>query len=170
MNTSRSRSKVFALFVTAVVFTSIAGAWGAPTLDPLALGRQYTSWFYAGETDRIWPLLSPEMRKLMGSAGGLENFSNSVIQQFGMETKVLAEHTQPTGTGAVIYERIATFSEAPSRVLIQWTVGSDGTVTGLIVRPVSQEMPAPVRLFIGASGRKEISNESLAQRAQRPPR
>jgi len=149
MNTSRSRSRSFLLFVGIAVCTSVTGAWGAVAPDPLAPGRHYTSWFYAGETDRLWQLFSPEMKKLAGSAEGLKKFRDDVIQQAGNETMVLAEHVQPAGHGVVVYERTATFSAAPSTWLVQWTVKDDGTVTGFFVHPAPQEALALADLTCG---------------------
>ena len=137
-----ARSSSALLFVAIAICTSVVGACGAAAPDTLALGRQYTSWFYAGETGRLWQLFSPEMKKLMGSAEGLKKFRATVIQQNGYETKVLAEHTQPIGFGTMIYERIGSFSAAPSPVRMQWAVESDGTVTGFIVQLASEKVPA----------------------------
>ncbi len=116
-----------------------ARARGAAPSDPLVLGRQCTAWFYAGETDRIWQLSSPEMRKLLGSAEGLKAFRDGVVRQAGQETAVLAEKVRPTEAGAMLYERVSKFSAAASPWLLQWGLGQDGSVNRLLIQPAPQE-------------------------------
>jgi len=161
MKTARSRSKALLLFVV-VAASAAVGARGVAAPDPLTLGRQYAAWFHAGETDRIWQHFSPEMKKIAGSAEGLKTFRDTMIQQVGNETNVLEEHVQTTGSGAMLYERIASFSAAPSPWLMKCAVGSDGAVTGFFFGPAAlASKPAPVRLLVGASGRKQVTNETL---------
>jgi len=138
MNIAVSRPKSLLLFVVVAACASVR-AWGAAAPDSLTLGRQYTALFYAGETDRIWQVFSPEMKKVLGSAEALKEFRDKVIQQTGQETSVLSEHVQPSGSGALIYERLASFSAAPSPWLVQWALESDGTVTGFTIQPAPSQ-------------------------------
>jgi hypothetical protein len=140
-----ARSNSFLLLVVIAVCALAVEACGAAAPeDTLALGRKYTSWFYAGETDRLWQLFSPQMKTLFGNVDGLKTFRATVIRDWGHETKVLKEHTQPVGIGTAVYQRIGSFSAAPSPVRIEWGVESDGTVTGLFVRLASEKVPAGV--------------------------
>lgn len=154
------KTKVLLLLAGIVVCTSVPRAWGVPSPDPLALGRQYSSWFYAGETDRIWQLFSPEMRQLVGSAQGLKQFRAQVVEKCGHEIKVLDEHAQTLESG-LYYERQVLCSAATTPMLVRWAVGRDGRVTGFSVDLISQAVH-PVRLLVGPRGRKEISNDPLA--------
>ncbi len=136
-----ARSSSILLFF-AITICSVVGACRAAAPDPLALGRQYTSWFYTGETDRLWQLFSPEMKKVFGTVDGLKRFRAMIIRDWGHETKVLTEQTQSFGFRVNIYERIGSFSVAPSPVRIEWAVESDGTVTGFFVKLASEKVPA----------------------------
>jgi murein DD-endopeptidase MepM/ murein hydrolase activator NlpD len=132
-------SRIFRLAVGAVgVAPLLATALAAQVPDPLATGRQYTAWFYAGETARIWERFSPEMKAALASAESLAQFRRQVIDQIGTEDKVLAEKVAPSGQFQV-YLRKVKFSGAATPVDVQWTLQLDGGVAGFFIRPAQQE-------------------------------
>jgi hypothetical protein len=122
---------------------ALAQAPQAPQVQkpsPLETGRQYTTWFYQGETDRLWDLFSPEMKKAIGSAEALKTFRGQVDAQAGTETAVVDEKVTPNG-GLQLYVRTARFSKAPMPILVQWALDPAGHVAGFAVRPAATEKP-----------------------------
>lgn len=109
-----------------------------PANDPLATGRRYTTWFYAGETARIWERFSTGMREAIGGADKLARFREQVEAQVGKEERVLDEKVTSM-EGAQVYLRTVKFTGAPTPVDVQWTLTGDGTVIGFFIRPKQQE-------------------------------
>jgi hypothetical protein len=111
-----------------------------PTVSPpepqstTAYGRAYTAWFYAGEIDRLWDRLSPEMRQLFGTPAGLRSFRGEVQTDAGAERQVIEERVVPW-LQSEIYNRTATFAKLGDPLWIQWTLGPTGVVLGLLVKP-----------------------------------
>lgn len=168
------------LFLIAV--TALAQAQ-SPKLDPLETGRQYTAWFYAGETGRLWELFSPEMKQAIGSAEKLKAFRDQVGDQLGTETAVVDEKVEPSGLYQV-YTRKARFSKSPDRRFVTlWTLNGKGTIAGFFIRPdTSTEAPSshldyqtktPLRLpfdgewFVFWGGRTVAQNYHAAYPDQR---
>ncbi|HEX2223084.1 MAG TPA: M23 family metallopeptidase [Thermoanaerobaculia bacterium] len=170
------------LWIATLLAVGSAAARGQTSAaDARELGRQYTEWFYSGETARLWGRLSPEMKKLFGTAEGLAGFRTQVEAQAGTETAVLSEEVQERD-GLRAYLRLARFSKAPGPVAVQWVVAADGTVTGFAVRPQPQEAASqhldyrtktPLRLpfqgewFVFWGGRTVAENYHAATRDQR---
>jgi hypothetical protein len=107
-------------------------------IDLQETGRQYTSWFYKGEIERIWEHFSPEMKKAIGSVEALRTFRTQVESQLGTETSILSEKVSPVDSFQV-YTRKAKFSKAPMTIVVEWALNSDGTVAGFFVRPEQKE-------------------------------
>jgi murein DD-endopeptidase MepM/ murein hydrolase activator NlpD len=128
------------LLATAASFIA-ASAADAQVPDPKATGRQYTAWFYAGETEKIWQRFSPEMKGSIGSAEKLAEFRRQVMEQVGTEEKVLAEKVAPSGQFQV-YLRTVKLSGSATPVDVQWTLQADGGVAGFFIRPKQQEAPS----------------------------
>jgi murein DD-endopeptidase MepM/ murein hydrolase activator NlpD len=61
-----------------------------------------------------------------------------------VEQSVVDEKTE-TQEGLQVYRRIARFSKAPGRVVVQWTLGPDGSVQAFFIRPLPEE-PTPQQL------------------------
>jgi hypothetical protein len=40
-----------------------------------------------------------------------------------------------------VYSRLATFERSTHRMLLQWTLTRDGTVTGFMLRPATDSLP-----------------------------
>jgi hypothetical protein len=126
------------LLATLVAPASAQPAKLDPQMDPQKTGRQYTTWFYTGEIDRIWERFSPEMKKAMGSVETLRAFRTQVESQIGTETSILNEKVSPVDSFQV-YTRKAKFSKAPMTIVVEWTLSGDGTIAGFFVRPEQKE-------------------------------
>lgn len=111
-----------------------------PTVSPepekatMEYGRAYTDWFYAGETERLWGRLSPDMRQAFGTLAELRAFRAQVQTDAGAERQVLEERVTPW-LQSEIYNRTATFAKIPGPLWIQWTLDPAGAVLGFLVKP-----------------------------------
>jgi murein DD-endopeptidase MepM/ murein hydrolase activator NlpD len=112
-----------------------------PPSPVLEQGRALTASFYKGEMDALWARFSPEMKKGIGSVENLRGFRTQVEGQAGVEESV-ADEKVDSKDGFRIYQRIARFSKAPMRIMVQWTLGPDDSVAGFFIRPVPE---APAR-------------------------
>lgn len=111
-----------------------AAARSDKVIDPKETGRQYTTWFYGGEADRLWELFSPEMKKALGSVEKLKEFRAQIQEQAGTETDILDEKVIPS-QGLRVYVRKARFSKVPTPVVVQWALTDEGIVAGFFVQP-----------------------------------
>lgn len=149
--------------------------------DPLETGRQYTSWFYAGETAQLWERFTPEMKRAIGTAEGLGQFREQVRSQGGEETQVISEKVTPSPPFQ-IYSRTVRMSKAPVPIVVQWTLDASGNVAGFFIRPVQEPAPSkhldyqtktPLRLpfegewFVFWGGRTEAENYHVIAPDQR---
>jgi len=96
-----------------------------PASPVLEQGRALTTFFYRGDVDALWARFSPEMKKGLGSADNLRGFRAQVETQAGIEESVVDENVE-SAEGFQVYKRIARFSKAPVRVMVQWTLAADG--------------------------------------------
>jgi hypothetical protein len=123
----------------AATLVALACAPGTDRPERLVLeqGRQYTSWLYGSQYDKLWDRFSPEMRQAFGSVGDLANFASRAVTRMGREQGTVderVERTEPFG----IYSRTASFDNAPKRMRIEWSLTNDGEVTGLLLRPATE--------------------------------
>lgn len=159
----------------------LAAALMGTAPDPLATGRQYTSWFYASETARLWERFTPEMKQAIGTAEGLAQFREQVRSQGGEEAEVVSEQVTPSPPFQV-YSRTVRMSKAPMPILVQWTLDDSGNVAGFFIRPVQEPAPSkhldyqtktPLRLpfegewFVFWGGRTEAENYHVVAPDQR---
>ena len=110
-------------------------------IDPQALGRQYTAWFYAGEAEKLWERFSPEMKKALTSADNLKTFRGQVEAQIGTETEIVSEQITPSPPYQV-YLRTVRMSKAPMPVIVQFALDASGTIVGFFIRPVQEPAPS----------------------------
>ena len=98
-------------------------------------GRTYTAWLYGSEYQKLWDRFSPEMRQTFGSVGELADFAGRAVKNLGTEQGKADEQVN-RAEPFVVYSRSASFDKSRHRMLIEWSLGQDGAVTGLVVRPV----------------------------------
>jgi hypothetical protein len=106
----------------------------------LEQGRQYTTWLYASQYQKLWDRFSPDMQQTFGSVADLASFAGRAIERLGPEKRALDERVNGAAPFSV-YQRTASFTTSRRPMLIEWSLGSDGAVTGLVVRPVPDEQP-----------------------------
>src|SRR5262245_41669605 len=112
--------------------------------SPLEQGRALTTAFYQGNMDTVWARFSPRMRQAIGNVEALRGFLAQVQGQVGVEQEVLEEKVE-AAEGLQAYRRMARFSKAPGRVMVQWALATDGTVEGFSIRP-APEPPSAAQL------------------------
>jgi hypothetical protein len=101
-------------------------------------GRMYTAWLYGSEYNKLWERFSPEMRQTFGSVTDLASFAGRALEQLGVERKVVDERVEKADP-FLVYSRAASFNKSEHPMLIEWSLGRDGEVTGLVVRPVPEK-------------------------------
>jgi hypothetical protein len=120
----------------AAALAAAACASGTDRQDKTLLeqGRQYTSWLYGSEYEKLWNRFSPEMRESFGSVTDLATFAGRAVTRLGREQGAVDERVDRAEPFR-IYSRTASFDNAPSRMRLEWSLTEDGKVTGLVLRP-----------------------------------
>ena len=106
----------------------------------LEQGRQYTTWLYGSQYQKLWDRFSPDMRETFGSVADLASFAGRSVSRLGPEKRALDERVAD-GAPFSVYQRTASFDASRRPMLIEWSLARDGAVTGLVVRPVPDEQP-----------------------------
>ena len=104
----------------------------------LEQGRLYTTWLYGSQYQKLWDRFSPEMRQTFGSVADLASFAGRAVTRLGPERRAIEERVDDVAPFSV-YQRTASFDTSRKPMLIEWSLGKDGAVTGLVVRPVPDE-------------------------------
>lgn len=101
----------------------------------LEQGRQYTTWLYDNQYQKLWDRFSPEMRESFGSVADLASFAGRAVTRLGPERRALDERVDEVAPFQV-YQRTASFDTSRRPMLIEWSLAKDGAVTGFVLRPV----------------------------------
>jgi hypothetical protein len=104
----------------------------------LEQGRLYTTWLYGSQYQKLWDRFSPEMQQTFGSVADLASFAGRAVTRLGPERRAIGERVDGVAPFSV-YQRTASFDTSRKPMLIEWSLGKDGAVTGLVVRPVPEE-------------------------------
>jgi hypothetical protein len=100
----------------------------------LEQGRLYTTWLYGSEYDKLWNRFSPDMQQSFGSVADLASFAGRAVGRLGRERAVVDERVE-SAAPLWLYSRSASFDKAAQRMRLEWSLGQDGKVTGLMLRP-----------------------------------
>ena len=119
---------------------TLAIAAQASTASTIDQGRALTTMFYKGADTAVWARFSDRMKQALGKVESLSSLRAQVEEQAGVEQAVVDEKIE-TVSGLQVYLRIARFSNAPGPMMVQWALGSTGTVEGFFIRPVPREAP-----------------------------
>ena len=106
----------------------------ASSRAPIEQGRLYTTWLYGSQFDKLWDRFSPEMRQTFGSVSELASFAGRAVSRLGPEHGVVDERVE-RASAFQVYSRTASFDHARHPMLLEWSLGPDGQVTGLVLRP-----------------------------------
>lgn len=121
-----------------LLFAALASAGGcadtSPDRDATESGRTYTEWFYGQDFDRLWARFSPEMKRTFPTAAELARFASETVTELGAEQGAVEERVSRQDT-ITVYSRTASFARARERMLVEWTLARDGSVTGFVIRP-----------------------------------
>jgi len=119
---------------------SLACAPGAADSAARQQGRTYTEWFYGRDFSHLWARFSPEMKRTFASPEELAAFAGHTVEQLGAEQGAPEERLSHADS-LVVYTRTAAHAGSGSRMLLQWTMTADGTVTGFVLRPSADSLP-----------------------------
>jgi len=111
-----------------------------PPADTLAIGRRATGFFYDGEIDSLWAMLTPEFQEGLGSPGKLLERLEFVLERAGTEVDLIEESIRMRN-GRPQYWRVAEFDLAPEPLLLRWVISPDGKVSGQGIGLASQAPP-----------------------------
>ena len=133
-------SRRFLLAAAALLLPAALQAQATATpIDSLALGRQYTQWFYTGMADSLIAHMPAEDRAQMTTEQIL-NQLDMLTARAGNELEVIEEkfikrngHTQ--------YWRTAKFDNMSEPLLLRWVILPGGEIGGIGMGPLSQAPP-----------------------------
>lgn len=124
--------------IGAVVMTACAPRGEERPRTLLEQGRQYTTWLYGNQYQKLWDRFTPEMRQTFGSVADLASFAGRTVTRLGPERRAIGERLDDAAPFR-IYQRTASFDTSRRPMLIEWSLARDGAVTGLVVRPVPED-------------------------------
>ena len=175
-------SAALALLMAILTAAPSTPAQEAADIDVLALGREHSAQFYAGESEALWEALGPDMRAAFGGqAAVLVTFRDQVAEQFGSESEIVSEAVEGA-PGAQAYVRTARFEKSEQLMQLIFSYDAEGRATGFLIRPEPTEAPSeyleyqtktPLRLpfeedwFVFWGGRSLDQNYHTATRDQR---
>jgi|SRR5678815_4339489 hypothetical protein len=119
---------------------AMAGGCSGRGRDPQQQGRTYTTWFYQRDFAPLWARFSPEMKQTFPSPAALASFAGRTVDGLGAEQGAPQEELSRQDS-LTVYSRLATFERSTHRMLLQWTLTRDGTVTGFMLRPATDSLP-----------------------------
>ena len=76
----------------------------------LEQGRQYTTWLYRSQYQKLWDRFSPDMQQTFGSVADLASFAGRAIERLGPEKRALDERVNGAAPFSV-YQRTASFDD-----------------------------------------------------------
>jgi hypothetical protein len=133
------------LLVLALPLTAVAQSAPARRTDAdlLALGRTYSGWFFAGQSDSLFAHMTPPERQHMGAPGRLMEVMLSMTSQVGEEETIIDERVV-TRSGVREYWREARFTNFSMETLVaRWIFTDEGAISGVEMAPKSNSAALP---------------------------
>jgi hypothetical protein len=113
----------------------------AAPVDTMAVGRQATMYFYAGQLDSLWAMVDSTWQQELGSSDWFIQRAFEVQQRVGEEEELVREEIRMRN-GEPQYWRTARFSGyAAEPVVLRWVVTPEGKVSGVGFNPESRNPP-----------------------------
>lgn len=109
-------------------------------IDTMAVGRQATNLFLAGDMDALWAMMTTEFQESTGSVDALHDRLDMVMERAGDEVEVIEESIRMRN-GKPQYWRVAEFELAPEPLLLRWVISPEGKVSGQGLGLLSQAPP-----------------------------
>lgn len=107
-----------------------------PALDTEEPKRVFEQ-FAAKQTKALWPRLSAELRRTIGTEGGFAEMATSIERDLGGEAELLSESVKSFPHHAE-YHRTVRYHRAPNLFTVIVSVERDGTITKLGIAPQTQ--------------------------------
>jgi hypothetical protein len=108
--------------------------------DSLALARQFTAWFYAGELDSLMAHHPAQDRADSTIRQGIQRDIDMLSVRAGTEVSVLEEKFVMRNKRPQ-YWRTAKFTNMAEPILLRWVINPQGEIIGLGLGPLSQAPP-----------------------------
>lgn len=105
----------------------------APALDTEEPKRVFEQ-FVAKRTKTLWPRLSAELRRTIGTEGGFAEMAASIERDLGGEAELLSESVKSFSDHAE-YHRTVRYHRTPDPFTVIVSVERDGTITRLGIAP-----------------------------------
>jgi len=146
----------------------IAGA-GAQDQSSLALGRQLTQQFYAGQLEPLWERMSDGLHNELGAIENFVKFRGTVREMIGEEVEVVSETIEGAGEQEVYVRRVK-YEKSAELFDLKWTISSQGKITDFNIRPAQPaadfeyrtktelRLPFDGDWYVGSGGRKPEQN------------
>ncbi len=132
---------------------SLAAQDAAPELKPpltmnaadsarfLALGKTYTRWFLAGQSDSLVAATDSAALEKMGGPEGIQTVMEQVTTRAGIELAVVEEKLTRR-RGALQFWHAGNFSDlSTDQLVIRWLLDEHGKIIGAGIGPKSQTPP-----------------------------
>ena len=132
---------VCALLLASALLTSCMRPEERVSLATMEQGRTYTTWLYGKEYGKLWDRMTPEFRRVFGSASELGRFAGKAVTRLGQERRTVDEVVADARAERV-YSRTSSFDAVPQPMVIEWTLTDKGAVSGLVVRPAEAQSPS----------------------------
>jgi hypothetical protein len=149
-------------------------------VDVRATGRLLTRWFDEGAWERLWPRLSPALRRVVGGRDGLGALRADVRARAGRVIETLDETLVPW-LDSTIYNRTVRRDATEEPWWTQWTIRGDRALALIVVpspRPAptahagrrtvnALRLPFRGRWFVYWGGRTPLENHHAVSLTQR---
>ncbi len=129
------------LLAPAALNAQAASPAAAPTdAQLIAKGRQLTDWWYAGQADSIYAIMTPDARAKMDKGEFLQQ-RDMILARIGSEV-IVVEDKMTLRKGNRQYWRESKVETMDEPVVMRWVFDTEGNVIGLGINPKSAA-PAP---------------------------
>jgi len=125
-----------ALIVATPLLAGALAAQEAPA-DTIAIGRLATEYFYDGEADSLWAMLTPSFQEKIGAPEKILERLDLISDRAGTEVEVIEESIRMRN-GRPQYWRVAEFDMAPEPILLRWVISPEGKISGQGIGLASQ--------------------------------
>ncbi len=137
--------RILGLALLFALFAPTRTALAQPIADSSAAldrGREVGRWLNAGETGRMWSVMTPEMRAAMKDSASFASTTAGMLLQLGTIDSTLTESATGASDGWS-YRALVRFSKSPEPLRFMVAFSGEGHIAGMGVRPPEKRREAP---------------------------